>query len=334
MSTALLLRSVVLLGLAFAAAGLRAQPETRALSPDRVTFYTEPNFKGDSLVVEAGAGVENLDRMQRPSEKPWTFAISSVRIEGAAKATVYTAAGFRGEGLEITRSIPDLYAERRSGQAVGATWDRSIVSINVTGPSRVVVAPPAEPPATVVVVPPPAAPPPAIVEVRPRLSVREADAIIQRAYREVLDRPADPLGLRTYRDRLMREGWTERQVVQALQRSAEARAINPDEAIARMYREVLSREPDPAGLAHYRAKWRDGWTQGAIRDDLRRSQEGRGNHIRTAITRAYRDLLGREPDPSGYATYERLMRDKGYTERDVRTSIMASEEYRQRHGRR
>jgi hypothetical protein len=42
-----------------------------------------------------------------------------------------------------------------------------------------------------------------------------------------------------------------------------------------MYREILGREPDPGGLANYKAKWRDGWTQGQIRADLRRSEEYR-----------------------------------------------------------
>lgn len=323
------------------AAGLaagRAQT-TATLSPDRVTFFTEPNFKGEGLTVEAGASVETLDRMLRSTQQPWTFAISSIRVEGAAKATVFSGTGFNGDRLEVTRSIPDLYAEQR-GREPGATWDRSIASLSVTGPSRTIVtAPPPvrqePPPSTVIVVPAPAPPPPVVVHERgPRLDRRTAEMIVHRAYREVLRRPPDPEGLRTYRDRLMYQGWTERQIVEQLQRSGEARNVNADEAIARAYREVLGRDPDPSGLAHYRAKWKDGWTQGQIRDDLRRSVEGRSGHIHTAITRAYREVLGRDPDPGGYANYERLMREKGYTERDVRASLMSSDEYRQRRGKR
>ena len=44
--------------------------------------------------------------------------------------------------------------------------------------------------------------------------------------------------------------------------------------------------------------------------------------------RAYRDVLGRDPDPAGYANYERLMRERGYTERDIRRALMNGEEYR------
>lgn len=309
-----------------------AQPAPPPLSPDRVTFFTEPNFKGEALTVEAGASVENLERMQRANQRPWTFAISSVRVEGAAKATVFSAAGFGGDRLEITRSITDLYGERR-GRDGGATWDRSIASITVTGPQRVVVQQPVQvaPPTTVVVVPAPAPRGPVVVhEVHPRLDRRTAEMIVQRAFREVLNRPADPEGLRTYRDRLMHEGWTERRIIEQLQRSSEARAVNADEAIGKAYEEVLGREPDAQGLAHYRAKWRDGWTQGQIRDDLRRSAEGRDHYIRNTITRAYREVLGREPDPAGYATYEKAMRERGYTDQQVRAALRSGDEYRQR----
>ncbi|MDP3070255.1 MAG: hypothetical protein Q8N18_08200 [Opitutaceae bacterium] len=308
------------------------------LSPDRVVFFTEPNYRGESLIIEAGASVENLERLARPSQLPWAFAISSAKIEGAARATVFSSPGYSGDRLEITRSIPDLYGERRSRDA-GATWDRAIVSVAVAGPQRV-VAPPAPvpagrgaPPPTVVIVQPPAPPPVIVHEVRPRLDRRTAEAIVQRAFREVLDRPADPEGLRTYTDRLLREGWSEPQMIQQLQRSSEARGINADQAITKIYRDVLGRDPDPRGLAHYRSKWKDGWTQGQIRDDLRRSPEGRDSYIRNAITRAYREVLGREPDPGGYATYEKAMRERGYTEQQVRAALMSGDEYRQRRGK-
>jgi hypothetical protein len=324
------LASLGLVLLSLSPGSLRGQT---TVGPDYVTFYTEPNFKGEALTVAAGASVPNLDTMTRPSGLPWTFAISSVAVSGQAKATVYTASEFRGEGLEITRSIPDLYAAPRR-QSVGATWDRAIAAINVIGPTRVT-----PPPPTVVQMPPPqnvvvvAPPPPTIVEVRPRLTPRQADEIVQHAYVDVLNRPADSEGLRTYRERILREGWSERQIVEALQRSAEARNTNADVAITRMYREVLGRDPDAGGLNHYRQLWREGWTQGRIRDDMRRSPEGRDAGVRNAITRAYRELLGRDPDPDGLANYERLMRDRGFSERDLRQSIMNSEEYRKKHPR-
>ncbi len=338
------------LGFLCCAASVAAQ-DSAPLSPDRVTFYTEPNFKGEALTIEAGASVENLDRLAQSGGKSWAGAISSVRVDGQAKALVYSAAGFRGDQLELTRTIADLYSVGRSSQA-GATWDRAILSVNVTAPAPVAppspsprpppretipVTPPSPPP-TVVVVPRPQPPPPAVVVVprppppppRQIVDLRAVDAMITQAFREVLRRPPDPAGLRTYRERVINDGWTERDVIRQLQRSDEARGIDPTTAITQIYREVLGRDPDPNGLAHYRAKWRDGWTQGQIRDDLRRSHEGRDTYIRAAITRAYREILGRDPDPAGYATYERLMREKGMSERDLRATLMSGDEYRQR----
>ena len=322
-----------LLFVILAASGfLRAQITT--MGANRVTFYTEPNFRGEALTVEAGANLETLDRVKRSDQRPWTFGISSVRVEGQAIATVYATAGFGGDRLEITTSIADLYATPRGNEA-GATWDRCIVSLAVIGP-RVATPSPApridSPPNTVYVVPVPVSLPPQVV-VRPpppRYDRRTAEAIVQRAYREVLVRNADPSGLRHYREKLIREGWTERQLIADLQRSDEARAVRPEDAIARAYRDVLGREPDPSGLNHYRGKWREGWTQGQIREELRRSEEGLNREVREIITRAYRDLLGRGPDPEGYAAYERLLRREGGTERDLRAAIMAGEEYRQR----
>ncbi len=319
------------------------QPAPSNLSPDRVTFYTEPNFRGEALVVEAGASVPNLEQMLRADRRPWAFAISSVQIDGAARATVFTAAGFSGERLEITRSIADLYGAARLREA-GATWDRATVSLAVTGPQvihapsapqRMPVRPESRPPTTIVVVPAPQPQPQTVIvqEVRPRVDRRVAEAYVQRAFREVLNRPADPEGLHTYTDRLIHEGWSEQQMIQQLQRSDEARSINADHAITKLYRDVLGRDPDANGLANYRAKWRDGWTQGQIRDDLRRSPEGHDTYIRITITNAYREVLGREPDPAGYATYEKAMRERGYTEQQVRAALMSGDEYRKKRGK-
>ena len=320
--------SLLALLFVFAVSAAAQSVVQRPVSPDHVTFYTEPNFKGDALTVEAGASVASLDTLQRPNGRPWTCAISSVRVAGNARAVVYTGVEFSGERLEIVRDVADLYAERRPGSARG-TWDRSIASASIAGPPRTIVtAPVAPPPQTVYVQPSP--PPPVVVPGRPVYSRREAEAVITRAYLEVLDRRPDSDGLRHYREILLRDGWSERDLIRHLQRSAEARAVNPDEAIARLYREVLGRDPDPHGLAHYRQKWREGWTRNAIREDLRRSREGRDVQIRNTITSAYREILGRDPDPGGYANYERLMREGRMSDRQLRDALRNSEEARAR----
>ncbi len=316
-------------GVLFATSWVLARAQTEN-GPDRVTFYSEPNFKGESLGLDPGARVENLDRLRRESDRVWAFAISSVRIEGSAKVMVYASPNFGGERMEISRNIPDLFGEARG--SAGTTWDRCIASIVVSGPLRA-IAPPgrdAPPPTTIYVVPGTIPYPPGPSERRIIYNARTADLLIQKVYRDVLGRSVDPAGLQHHRQKLLREGWSERQLIDDLQRSGEARSINPDRAIAKIYRDVLDRDPDPNGLQHYRQLWRQGWTQGQIREDLRRSPESRETSIRTAITRAYRDLLGRDPDPAGFATYEKLIRERGMSERQLRQTLMSSDEYRQR----
>jgi len=51
----------------------------------------------------------------------------------------------------------------------------------------------------------------------------------------------------------------------------------------------------------------------------------------SVIYRVYRELLDREPDPSGFACYMEHMRSHGWTEAQVRQSIMDSPEYKQKH---
>ena len=46
------------------------------------------------------------------------------------------------------------------------------------------------------------------------------------------------------------------------------------------------------------------------------------------VTRAFRDLLGRDPDPTGLGTFRNLIVDQGWTEEMVRDNIRRSEEFR------
>jgi hypothetical protein len=291
---------------------------------DRATFYAEPNFRGASLAVEIGAAVPDLTQLLRQNEYPWLATIASVRVEGSSVVTVFDGTGFRGHRLEILGSISDLRAIVR-GSDGNTTWDRCIASLTVQpreGRPAVVVTPPIPPG------PPPtnAAPPPE--PPRPTYTLRSADIVIDQVYRDVLNHEPDPAGRKHYREKLIRDGWTDHDLFEDLRRSPEARALNADSVIVAIYRDVLGRDPDENGLGHYRKLWRDGWTPGRIREDLARSGEGRDRAIRLAITRAYRDTLHRDPDAQGFANYERLLRDKNWSEEQVRASLRDSAEYR------
>jgi hypothetical protein len=293
---------------------------------DRATFYSEPNFRGASFAVESGASVPDLTQLLRQNEYPWLATIASVRVEGPSAVTIFDGTSFRGHRLEILGSISDLHAIARGADG-NSTWDRCVASLAVQpreGRSSVVVPqpmPPVPPPPNVA--PPPPEPPP-----RPTYTLRSADLVIDQVYRDVLNHEPDQAGRRHYREKLMRDGWTDHELFDDLRRSPEARALNPDSVIVTIYHETLGRDPDENGLGHYRKLWRDGWTPGRIREDLERSGEGRDRAIRLAITRAYRDTLHRDPDAQGFANYERLLREKNWSEEQVRASLRDSAEYR------
>ncbi|TVR52169.1 MAG: hypothetical protein EA425_05540 [Puniceicoccaceae bacterium] len=108
----------------------------------------------------------------------------------------------------------------------------------------------------------------------------------------------------------------------------------PERIIHRAYRDLLGRRPDEEGLRNYRRRIIDqGWTEAQVRDAIRNSHEYRVLRAEVVIRRAYQDLLDRDPDPEGLATYTRLWQ-RGYTERMIRDRIRNSREYKELQRRR
>lgn len=74
---------------------------------------------------------------------------------------------------------------------------------------------------------------------------------------------------------------------------------------------------------------RGGWgDDGRDRGGDRGSRPGRGIDPEKIVQRAYQDILEREPDPEGLRRYRSLIIDRGWSEKQVRDSIRASDEYR------
>jgi hypothetical protein len=172
---------------------------------------------------------------------------------------------------------------------------------------------------------------------RPEVAVRSA-------YRDILGREPDPAGLRLYRDRIVREGWSEQDVREALRtsdeyRSGSFRSASADRIVRRAYQDVLRREPDPQGLETYRrAVLEDGWEYQDVRRALARSPERRVSRqtLREAdanamVRRAYLSVLNREPDPAGLQSYSLKVRREGWTEQDLVRALRDSPEYRNRY---
>lgn len=172
-----------------------------------------------------------------------------------------------------------------------------------------------------------------------RPSSQDVDRIITRAYQDILGRDPDTQGLREYRRRMIDDGWTERQVRDALRRSNEKAEVDDaevDRMITRAYRDVLGRAPDASGLSNFRNQVRTkGWTESDVRQALRDSPEYREKNTMTEpkareiVANAYRSVLGREPDPAADVYVQKVLREK-WTERDVANELRKSDEYRNR----
>jgi hypothetical protein len=168
-------------------------------------------------------------------------------------------------------------------------------------------------------------------------------AVVRRAYQDILGRDPDAEGLRSYRSKMINEGWTEMDVREALRRSDEyasmdRRTASADRIIQRAYREILHREPDPSGLESYRRNIiENGWDEHDVRQALRRSPEKRVQRVTFSdaqatemVRRAYLDVLGREPDATGLSDYKRRIMVDGWTDAQLRQTLRNSDEYRNR----
>jgi hypothetical protein len=104
---------------------------------------------------------------------------------------------------------------------------------------------------------------------------------------------------------------------------------NPDQLVKDSFKDLLGREPDAGELREFRGRIIDaGWTERMLRDHLRNEDRYRNELAEIIVRRAYREVLGREVDPSGLKQYSWAVREKGWTESDVRDDLRKSAEYR------
>jgi hypothetical protein len=115
-----------------------------------------------------------------------------------------------------------------------------------------------------------------------RPSPADADAIVRRSYRELLNRDPDSAGLLQYRARILQDGWTEEAVREDIRKSPEfhaASVMTYDKAraiVRSAYLAVLKREPDAAGSAGFIDNvMRNHWNQSDVERELRKSPEFR-----------------------------------------------------------
>ncbi len=106
---------------------------------------------------------------------------------------------------------------------------------------------------------------------------------------------------------------------------------DPDKIVRRAYQDILERDPDENGLRTYRSRMIDqDWDEQMVRESLRRSDEYRGPVVNRIIGRAYRDVLGRDPDARGLEQYRNAVIRQGMTEDELRNDLRRSDEFRHR----
>lgn len=104
---------------------------------------------------------------------------------------------------------------------------------------------------------------------------------------------------------------------------------DPEKIIKATFSDLLGREPTAGELRDFRGRMIDqGWNERMLRDHLRTEEGYRNEAAELIVRRAYREVLGREVDPSGLRQYSWAVREKGWTESDVRDDLRKSAEFR------
>ena len=229
----------------------------RASEPTRgVCFYKDPDFRGDYFCAREGDSEPSMP-------KGTNDKISSIRIFGNVSLSVYQDARFEGRSSRFDYDVPDLHREgwndlissfRVGGgqghqHGHGNGYGNGNGNGNGNGGNRA-----------------------------------DADAIVRRAYQDVLNREPDNAGMRTYRSHIIDDGWSEAQIREALRKSPEFREANTmtypkAQAIVRQaYLSVLRREPDSGANTYVENVMRKHWTQRDVEQELRKSPEYRNRH--------------------------------------------------------
>jgi hypothetical protein len=173
--------------------------------------------------------------------------VSSIRLYGGATVTLYTRSHFRGDSRRFHVHVTSLGREDFNDRI-------SSVQIEFGDGSRA----------------------------RAREVVgQDPEAIVRRAYQDILERDPDPTGMRVYKSHLVDNGWTEQQVRIDLRLSpeySERNTMTPgkaEEMVRRVYLAVLKREPDQGSRGYVAGVLRDGWTLQDVEHELRQSPEYR-----------------------------------------------------------
>ncbi len=90
-----------------------------------VCFYEDTNYRGDSICFRIDDGSRDLSKVQGG----WGDRISSIRVFGGARASIFRDDDYGGDRVEVVSDVPDLKQWRvRHG---GGSWNDQISSVRV-----------------------------------------------------------------------------------------------------------------------------------------------------------------------------------------------------------
>jgi len=157
------------------------------------------------------------------------------------------------------------------------------------------------------------------------------ERVITEAFRDLLGRDPDPDGMRHYRRRMIERGWTAGEVREAIRKSDEYREHQADVIIDRAFDDLLERPPTVDERAEYRRRLLKDGTEDGIRRNIKKTEEYKYTIPRQKITKAYQEILGRDPDPQGLENYRKRMINDGWSIDRVREALLKSPEYRKKY---
>jgi uncharacterized delta-60 repeat protein len=151
---------------------------------------------------------------------------------------------------------------------------------------------------------------------------------VTQAYRTLLHRPPDAVGLSDFSGLLRSGRATPAQVVQLIEGSAEYRGV----AVNDLYSRLLGRPADAFGLGAFTASLAAGGTLAAVEAAILGSPEYASHHnelggsaSQVFLNGLYTDVLGRLPDASGETTFTRMLQ-AGAGRSAVAAAVLASAE--------
>lgn len=224
----------------------------------RVILFQHANYEGGALELFPGDEIDNFSGKTFDNGAKLNDGVSSIRIEGRAEVFVYGDARFRSDALRLTESVRDLTGRFISG-SVGATWNDRISSVRVArennGGSHGGGRPEPRPPAA------------------------DPEKAIRTTFKDLLGRDPNAGEVREFRSRFLDSGWNERMLREHLRTDERYRGEMANHIVRQAYLDILGREPDRSGLESYRKKvLNKNWTEGDVRDDLRKSAEYRNKN--------------------------------------------------------